>query len=99
MSQPAGFDVPAGDRREPSAAARFARRTFTDEHADPALDDQEPTPARTVPLRAVLDVASGVLITAGLIVGTVDAWHAGGMVPGLAVLAGSLIVLGFLLNG
>jgi hypothetical protein len=87
------FDVPAGQRREPTAAERFARRQL-----DPHQGADEPPRERTVRVRAVLDALSIILVMVGLTVGDVAAWIAGGTVPGLATLAGAIVVLGLLLT-
>lgn len=61
------------------------------------MEEETPEP-RMVPLKAVLDAASILLVVAGLSVGVVAAWLAGGRDAALGALAVALIVLGTLLG-
>lgn len=92
------IDVPAGPRRDQSAAERFAARQVEPPPADEPADELNAPPERLVSLRAVTDTLSMILVVCGLSVGDAAAWLAGGRVPGLAALGGALIALGFLLT-
>jgi hypothetical protein len=78
-------------------------RAPADPYARLRIETKEGAPAgfpreRLVPLRTVLDFLSIALVVVGFAVGTATAWVAGGTVPGLATLAGSLIAVGILLG-
>jgi hypothetical protein len=86
--------TPATPQRELPPA--FARGYMEPTPAEQLAAD--PESERTISAALVRDLVAFGLVGTGAVVGDTAAWIAGGVVPGLATLAGLLIALGLVLG-